>query len=125
LIRCERDLGNAILEDIRAAYAIDPITWLAYITHPVIAQNLSGEMSSGLFSIEENCFLFDWMDHQVYLGEQGDARSFLDHVRAGWLLPPVRKNPVSVDLKLIGCVDYQAGLVGLLRMTLDQRLRLN
>ena len=124
-VRCEGELSNAFLEDIYAAYPIDPITWLTFITHPTTAANFSAELALGLFSLDEDCFLFDWVECQAYLGSRIDVHSFFENVRAGWLLPPARRDPASFHLNLNGSVDYQACLVGLLRMTLDQRLRLN
>jgi len=124
-IRCEDDLSDAILEDAYTANTIDLITWLAYVTHGAIFRELSGEMALGLFTFEEDCFLFDWVECRVYLGEQQDARALLDHIRDGWLLPSNRRVPRSVGHKLENCVDQQESLLGLLRLTLDQRLRLN
>ncbi|NLG99525.1 MAG: hypothetical protein GX491_19390 [Chloroflexi bacterium] len=124
VVRWEEDLGSATLEDIYAANSLDPIIWLTYITHPAIADCITGEISLDIFSFEQDCLLFDWVDCQVYLGEYVAARAFLDHVRAGWLLPPARRVPFTIqNLKSYTC--DQEGLIGLLRITLDQRLRLN
>jgi hypothetical protein len=82
-VRCEEDLSKAVLEDVYTAYPIDPITWRTFITHPTTAANFSVELALGLFSPEEDCFLFDWVERQAFLGSQEDVDSFFDNVRAG------------------------------------------
>ena len=124
-IRCNGDLSNAILEDIYTSSTIDPISWLTYITHPAIAAGIAGEVTLGLFTLNEDCFLFDWVDSQAYLGSQEDVKAFFDNVRAGWMLPPIQREITHFELSFRECVDHQATLDGLLRITLDQRLRLN
>ena len=124
IIRWESDLGSASLEDIYAINPLNPIIWLTYLTHPAIAECLTGEISLQIFSFEEDCLLFDWVDCQVYLGEYEVARVFLEHVRAGWLLPPSRCNSFTPQILNNHTYD-QKDLVALLRITLDQRLRLN
>lgn len=124
-IRCNGDLSNPVLEDIYTSSPIDPISWLIYITHPVIAAGIDSEINLGLFAMDEVCFLFDWVDSQAYLGRQDEVLAFFGNIHSGWILPPIRRDISSFELKFRECVDHQATLDGLLRITLDQRLRLN